>query len=1545
MIPLPKNVCYKLLVTTLFTILIFVNSLNTMSVLADSANGFKSVREIADAGLIEKLVSFIDYERVESHIRKLSSISRFTGYPGCLEAADYIKSQLESYGLKPFFQNYSVIVPVDGGATLTTLDQNPLTLKIYPMLPNLACPPATPGLEGRLVYAGKGTLKELNGLPLNGSVVILDFNSGYNWLDAAQFGAKAFLFIEPDETKSYEAESKRIYAPVNIPRFYILREEAEKLLQRLNEAGPQGLSVFIQSKMTWETKEAQNVIALVKGQLNETIAIFSFYDAFSPVPSLAYDADAASGVAIWLEIARYFSINKPLRNVLFVSFSGHFQTLAGGRAFVDEYIFGEKPDPVLGYRYGRNIKLALGLDISTDSPSACIAWGTSAGNSLIQIGRAGYAYIRDAVKPIFYEEAPGVQTPRDEELTSILQEPINKGSLVYYVNRIMGEKTGYLYMIGDRISQVNDYIPMYPLARTPYMRLESQLIVQVGGIGLTVHTSVADRIHWGLPISNLNKVNMRNLRPQAEFSLCLAYLYIWLDPQVLNQYVNIPGWTKWDGTGLGWPIFEGKILEFDKSLGKYVEVPNALIMFFSWRTPYFEIVLKSDEKGSYRATGFQGAVGGSPVTSGGGFVYYAFAFVINETNGNVEYAPDSGVFGAMYGQSFQYWLRSMGKEVEQLNIPVFKCGSIVLHGLLDPRLMNVRTSFKTRINDAFSHAELIAFSDPSIFTDCYLRMMQATIATGTPAAESPSITMVVFVPPRTPIEVLLYIGPTLVGAFNNGGNGFTVEPGRVIRRFAPMQIASDILLLNERRLNTLHTHGVFSIMNVSEARQSEALRYLEIASNSLSNLNYEECSYYIYKSWNYVAESYTMIKDMYLDTINSVAFISVLSLLFSILLERLIFSSGGFKRAFIIIFIFISITTLCSVLHPGYLLASNIGLELLGISVILMLIPAIMLLLSMASRQLSQIREERRGIEAPAVDKLSAFILSLSYGSSSMRKRPFRVSLTLSSIIAIAFAISLLTSISSYSWTNIIPESVEAELIPYNGYMLRTTDWSLAQQVPQGLSVTLVKYLESQFHDAVVAPRVLSPIVFNVPWYNLLWVDGMPKNITSSPVRAIMGLSVAESKLVNNWNNSIMSGRWLESDEGFECLVSSDIATYLDIKLNQTIRWSGTEFRVVGIFDPSKIGRDIDGEPMTPRDFQAIMQAGSVSKILPYVPRLNSSFIIVPWKTLWKLGGEIMSIAVKPSKVEPETAAALALETGAHVFTVATINGRPTVLKYSKTNVITTSGFDYLLIPLVIGTLIIANTMLGGIYERRKDIFTFSVVGLSLTQIFFMFMAEAIVYGTIGAFLGYLVAMSVAFLSSYFQWGVVFNFTSGYVILALAIAMLAILVAMSLPFLSVAQIATPSLERKWKVPAPKGDHWDVRFPFLIAEEEFNGFLLFMKEYIENQSGDVLGIYNLRSIEVKTVEVPSGGQERALRALMDLLPPELGISQEVLVAGTWDPQRTRYSLHVVTNRISGTPADWMRRNTLVLNLLRKRFLLWKSLTPKEKSAYLERAHAS
>ncbi|MEM3019615.1 MAG: M28 family peptidase, partial [Candidatus Bathyarchaeia archaeon] len=893
-----------------------------------------SVREMRD--LIPDIVGFLDLGRIEAHLRRLAPFSRFTGHGGCLEAAEYIRSELESYGLEPFLDYYNLTVPVDRGANLTVLGMavetgagvetrtksSFPTFRIYPLLPNLVCPPTTPGLEGPLLYGGRGTLPELEGKILNGSIVLLDFNCEYEWLNAVNFGAKAILFIEPEETTSYECESKRIYAPVNIPRFLILREDALRLMEALKDLP---IFVRIEARMNWEQRLAANVIALIPGEINETIALFSFFDAWSIAPSIAYDADSACGVAFWLEAARFFSLHRPYRNILLVSFSGHWQTLAGARAFVDKYFFGgETP---LGFQYGRQIRFALGFDFSTDSSSACVAWGTMGGNSLIQIARVGMAYMVKCVDPLFYWGKPNA------ELTKELQEPINDESLVYYMNEVMKNRVGYSYMIGDRASFT------YPLSYTgSVMRLESQLIFQIGGLGQTIITSLAYRLHWGLPLRSekgMGLVNLSNLKPQAEFALCAAYLYTWLAPDVLNSFMNKPEWTKWDGTGFGWPRFEGKVLRFDVGLGKYVEVPNALILFTPPSSFYYEIVVKSAEDGSFSSTGFY--MGN----------FNAYGFVINETTGNVEYAPDSGIYGARYSQSFQFWLRTMWHEVEPLNIPVFRCGSIVFHGLIDPKTMDVRTSFTARVNDASSHAELMTFSDPTIITTGYFNPNAQS------ASIPPSVSMVLFIPPNTDAELTLYVGQTLIGILNNKGKGYRVEGGEVVHKLGPMEVTSDILFLNEERLRILHEHSVYGGMGVPEATQAKALNYFEEAQKALEEKDYARSFYYVYKSWGYALESYLMVKDTFIDTINSVAFISILSIAFAILLERLLFTTTGFHRAFTVILTFSIITALGFYLHPGYTMASNIGLEILSLSVIFLLIPTIALLYSMASHQLT----------------------------------------------------------------------------------------------------------------------------------------------------------------------------------------------------------------------------------------------------------------------------------------------------------------------------------------------------------------------------------------------------------------------------------------------------------------------------------------------------------------------------------------------------------------------------------------------------------------
>jgi hypothetical protein len=234
-------------------------------------------------------------EAILEHVRALSSFgSRVTGYDGCRMAADYIASQLKSYGLDVKKHNYTVVVPVDEGSELTLIFKNGtrVALKAYALWPNGINPSPTPprGLEGPLLYARTGSLSEFNGKPVEGAIVLMDYESGSNWLNAAKLGAKAVVFVGPDEVPPYfEALAKFLDTPLNFPRLYLPSSYGNLL----RSAAEQGAIAVVNSRIVWKSVEAVNVIGVLKGSTNDTILVAAHYDSWSVVPALASSAHEA----------------------------------------------------------------------------------------------------------------------------------------------------------------------------------------------------------------------------------------------------------------------------------------------------------------------------------------------------------------------------------------------------------------------------------------------------------------------------------------------------------------------------------------------------------------------------------------------------------------------------------------------------------------------------------------------------------------------------------------------------------------------------------------------------------------------------------------------------------------------------------------------------------------------------------------------------------------------------------------------------------------------------------------------------------------------------------------------------------------------------------------------------------------------------------------------------------------------------------------------------------------------------------------------------
>jgi len=288
-------------------------------------------------------------DAIRRHVRFFTGLgSRVVGYPGCEAAASYIRDWFVSHGLSEvYYQNFSLAIPFDEGSFLEVLSAPGFgTIQLHPLMPNVVTT-STCNVTGPLLYVGRGELSDFtwasqsSGVDINGSIVLLDFNSHFNWLYAAKLGAKAVIFLSPNElTTVMEAELKRVNVPLKFPRFYLPVENATDLIAQLRRGN---VTVRLTSKQVLRRVTGRNVIGFMPGTEPEYqskyIMLTSYYDSASIVPSLAPGANEATGTATLLELVRVLSENPPLYPIIFVAFSGHDSVAWGSRNFFFDYLW------------------------------------------------------------------------------------------------------------------------------------------------------------------------------------------------------------------------------------------------------------------------------------------------------------------------------------------------------------------------------------------------------------------------------------------------------------------------------------------------------------------------------------------------------------------------------------------------------------------------------------------------------------------------------------------------------------------------------------------------------------------------------------------------------------------------------------------------------------------------------------------------------------------------------------------------------------------------------------------------------------------------------------------------------------------------------------------------------------------------------------------------------------------------------------------------------------------------------------------------------
>ncbi|RLF04357.1 MAG: hypothetical protein DRK00_06900, partial [Thermoprotei archaeon] len=1230
----------------------------------------------------KELLRSINYDAIMKHVRLLSSLgSRVTGYEGSYKAAEYIYEYLKSLGLENVtLQEYRVAVPVDYGAKIIIPELGE-TLEAYALWPNYIQTCRTkPGepIKGKLVYVGRGYFNDLRGKDLRGTIAIMDFNSGDNWVKVFKLGAKAVIFVEPSETSFSEALSKFKIVPVYFPRVYVKQDVGDKLI----ELSRREVEVELVVDMRWEMRKAYNVVAVIPGEVrDESIIMAAHYDTWSVVPRLAPGADEAVSVAALMELAKYFAQHRPRRNIIVAALSGHWEAIAGAREFVEEYFF--DPRVVSGKH---KIWVFVGLDFSTDGAKPAILY-------------RGYMYNYGS---------PSVISRWERWLSSFIFETVIPS---------LEEQVGRRYEVGNGIYGAAGWWASIP---TQYM-LDSEAYAAAHGLGITVRTDEVYRQHWGHPLSTIDYVNIENLRPQLEVAAAIIYALAnveevginWRDAAPAKMLLGLGG-----ADFSGFVTVKGEVLIFNFSKGWYSRLPRAIVVLVRnghWYTPYpfSRIITIADEEGRFEVHG----VWGFQIAS-----TYIEAYKLDEEGVYIAYAPDYGLYG-MRQVPFTYLL---DQPVYNVTTVVFRASSMVLFDLIDPIRVAPKTLLDPRLKIAYlPYLTSTVWRSFSYSLEVYdFSTLSEYITWGVFTVGYEDIA-VVFAPPRTRCMVIYRIGPDKMVLLNASeeypeGYGFYMpEDGEVVIHATARRFALDMYYLAKSRysrLISLYLRNFFVEKYLKEASET-----LARAEEYFRRREYRDAYALYVIAWNEISHAYSGVMSMIYDTLNVNLIFFVFLIPFSFFGGLLFFRGEGSRRAVNIIALAVALSVIYYLVSPSAKVAQNFAMSPLSIFLEMLYIFIALLFLNEILRVIKEMRKKVVGLHFAERDVVSTAMIVFSYSIRNMRKYKLRTSLVLLTIVTVTFAMLSFTSIAMTP--RLQPGAVQG--VPtFNGVLLKYSYENVPDCIVEPFFIDVLKHIVGP--NASLAIRVWYYPISKEGKYVLMTLRS-PKGGTYN-VRAVLGLTPTEFRIHGEYLGIRGAPEQLVGKRAI--IIPDEAARALKVDVGDEVYLGSYKLVVVGIYNSSVANmlKELDNYPFTPADPRLVQQlALSYIQQEERIPLSWSEIVVVPYELALEMGGVITSIAI-PLKSQEEInrvgeylayhfqGPLIYLSHGGRIYTIGFLGG------------FGFQGWNYFLGPLIIGSLTILTTILGGIKERLREIYVYTAVGLSPMGVTMLFIAEALVY-------------------------------------------------------------------------------------------------------------------------------------------------------------------------------------------------------------------------
>ncbi len=1533
---------------------------------------------------------------------------RTTGTKGNRQAAAYISKRLQ--GAQPAqIDHLDFFVPMLQ-ADHSTLDINGRTIPVSPLLYNAITPENLPeeGLSGPLIYVGNGELADFNGKQVQGAIVLMEFASGRNWLNAASLGASALIYIgrgNPERSRFMEKEE---LSPIQFPCFYLPEQRLTEL--GINPALLENTQVRLRSSMRWQQVRARNIYALFPGtdesRKNELITTEAFYDSSSFLPNESPGADEALSISGLLALADYLHDNPPTRPFLLIASDAHSREQAGmresiwavnarskdlrklqkelkaskkqRRAFL-QVLSDYSAGVVIDQEQGRLMQQAVNhtLKQKVDHLSTRLMQlrmeSADSGNDehikklaetrllLRRIGwRSNFDDLDDQEKALLaplvdqavkmHQAVLSEVKTRDKMLKSArrlrsLTADYEPGAMVslhlsshgyglaafhrgflYPLRKIINRTAAYRD-IEKNLQQTAAEAPVSAPAFTSTLRpnrlqpwqdllpdkpkMAGEVASLAGLPGLTLATMGDLRSSWGTPWDTEDNINWQQAAAQVQLALAMV---VGLDgAEKLEQGYIRNGFSTITGkTSL---LLHGELFAQHPAAG-------TVILAFQGPARYHLI---TDLQGRFLLKGVADKkhVRDKVILEG-----YRFS----EQDGSVIRAIDKKKTGKP-----AYRIK-MRRKAMKTDLVMFNCLQTTIFNLLEPRSLRYMT--KLQLIDGRREAPPVRYWYSRIDTRS-------------------SIIASIFLEPETRLKLTL--SDTVLNKkmiLTNAGPEDPMGSGYRINDYPSLfhtnyLAARDMWSLLTPRIANLEKHGIFD-QRISEL-QRDGRKALARAETSLTEKRYDIFNEEASRSWALASRVYDHVERTQKDVLFGVLFYIALFVPFAFCMERLLFGFVSiYKRIIGFSGILLLLILLIARVHPAFQLAYSPTVVILAFFIIgLSALVTVIIVLRFEDEMI--LLQRRASHKRPAeISSWKAFSAAFFLGVSNLRRRRLRTTLTCLTLIILTFTIMSFTSVKSMRRQNRLQFSSKS---PYQGLLLKNIDWT--KLPPDSMPI-----FGALFDGRVqVAPRV--------------WLSSDdPARAARIVVRfreepfimqGLTGLSPSEPS-VTGMDRILLKGRWFTRGEKNAVIIPQALAARLDIDPDDPERntldlWD-IKLKIIGVFSGKLLQQhpDLDGEILTPVIFpsESSMEMTDVEKdalesgedVRNFQGRYHhlaaENILIMPAASLMELGGSLQAVALKP----PGTNNGSQARQLSDRFGLALFSGeKDGIFLYNASDTVNYSGMPNIVIPLLISILIVLNTMISSVFERKREIAVYTSVGLAPSHVSFLFIAEAMAFAVLSVVLGYLLAQSSAgLLAGTALWkGITVNYSSTSGIAAMILVMGVVLLSVIYPSRVAANIAIPDVNRTWKLPESNKNTITVTLPFLMRYHEHASICGFLYTYLQEHQDVSHGIFLTGTVELdespryQTGSIPVVGASECvhIQALIWLAPFDFGIMQKLDLRFCPATEGEDFlEITATMRRQAGELTLWHRINTSFLHILRKQLLIWRSLDDAGHREYAE-----